>query len=90
MDADHMQDRPYTAAQLAERWGVSDTFVYDQIKAGRIVAMRLGGKLLRVSAAAVADYESAAAAAPVPAVAPSTRDISRQIRTKARLNRTRG
>lgn len=89
MEADHMQDRPYTAAQLGERWGVSDTFVYEQIKAGRLVAMRLGGKLLRISAAAVEEYEKAAVQQPVPAQ-PSPENGKRAVqrmRTAARLAR---
>ncbi len=49
----------YTVASLAERWGTSDTFVYDQIKAGRLRAFRLGGKLIRIRPDAVDEYEKA-------------------------------
>lgn len=54
-------ERPFTVARLAEHWQVSDTFVYDEIKAGRLEAFRLGGKLIRVSAKAVVEYEDRAA-----------------------------
>lgn len=49
--------RPFTVAKLAEHWEVSETFVYDQIKAGRLRAIRLGGKLLRIKPDAVEDFE---------------------------------
>jgi len=52
-----MNERPYTVATLAQRWGCSDTFIYDQIKAERLQAMRFGGKLLRIKPEAVEEYE---------------------------------
>lgn len=61
------QRRPigaYSVAMVAERWGTSDTFVYDQIKAGKLRAFKLGGKLIRVPFDAVDDYEEQAALAP--------------------------
>ena len=53
-------ERPLTVAQLAEHWQVSDTFIYDEIKAGRLEAFKLGGKLWRVSPQAVVAYEDRA------------------------------
>lgn len=49
--------RPYTVASLADHWGTSDTFIYDQIKAGRLQAFKLGGKLIRIKPEAVEEYE---------------------------------
>jgi len=49
--------RPYTVAGLAAHWGTSDTFVYDQIRAGKLKAMRFGGKLIRIKPEAVEEYE---------------------------------
>ncbi len=46
-----------TVANVAQHWGVSTTFVYDQIAAGKLEAFRLGGKLIRIKPEAVADYE---------------------------------
>lgn len=47
----------YTVAGLAALWGVSDQFIYDEIRRGRLKAMRFGGKLLRVRQDAVEEYE---------------------------------
>jgi len=52
-----MGNRLYTVAMLAERWGVSSTFVYSLVQSGALVAFRLGGKLWRVRVEAVEDYE---------------------------------
>lgn len=49
--------RPFTVARLADHWGTSETFVYDQIRAGRLKAMRFGGKLIRIKPEAVDEYE---------------------------------
>ena len=57
-----MDERPYTVARLAERWEVSDTFIYSEIKRGNLRAMRYGAKLIRIPAAAVYEYEGDAAA----------------------------
>lgn len=46
-----------TVAMLAERWGTSATFVYDLIRAGRLPAFRLGGKLLRIRPDDVEEFE---------------------------------
>ena len=47
----------YSVAGLAPLWGVSDQFIYDEIRRGRLKAMRFGGKLLRVRLDAVEEYE---------------------------------
>lgn len=43
--------------QIADRWGVNCKLVYDEIKFQRLVALRIGGKILRVSRAALLKYE---------------------------------
>ncbi|RVT93747.1 DNA-binding protein [Sphingomonas crocodyli] len=48
---------PFTVAKLAEHWDVSDTFIYTEIHAGRLKAMRFGGKLYRIKPEAVEEYE---------------------------------
>ena len=77
-------ERPYTVAMLAERWGVSDTFVYDQIACGSLRAFKLGTKLLRVKPEWVRDYEAAMACPAVEPVdqleRPSAASIGRIIR----------
>ena len=55
---------PYTVAALADYWGTSQTFVYDQIRAGRLKAMRFGGKLIRIKPEAVEEYECQASNGP--------------------------
>lgn len=83
-----------TVAMVAQHWGTSDTFVYDQIKAGRLAAFKLGGKLIRVRPSAVAEYEeraalAAAQLAPVPAPAmlpPSPAIIGRLLRSPRSVN----
>lgn len=60
----------YSVALLAERWGTSDQFVYDQIKAGRLAAFKLGNKLIRIRPEAVDEYEAAAAVQPEPVPIP--------------------
>jgi excisionase family DNA binding protein len=52
-----MTPRVHTVASLASEWGVSDTFVYNEIAAGRLRAFRLGGRLLRIRREAVEEYE---------------------------------
>lgn len=60
-----------TVAMVAAHWQCSDTFVYDQIKAGRLEAMRFGSKLLRIRREAVEAYEAAMLdTAPEPPVMP--------------------
>lgn len=53
----------YTVAGLAALWGVSDQFIYDEIRRGRLKAMRFGGKLLRIRREAVEEYEEQASLA---------------------------
>lgn len=77
----------YTVASLAARWGTSDTFVYGQIKAGRLRAFKLGNKLWRIRPDAVDEYERAAEAAPVAApiaqvdAGPSDAALARLVRS---------
>ena len=52
-----MADKPYTAATLAERWGVSSTFIYTLIQSGELPGFKLGNKLWRIKPEAVAEYE---------------------------------
>jgi len=52
-----MTDKPYTAATLAERWGVSSTFIYTLIQSGELTGFKLGNKLWRIKPEAVAEYE---------------------------------
>jgi excisionase family DNA binding protein len=50
-------ERPFTPAQLAERWGCSTRHVRNLVIEGRLRAFRLGGKLLRIPAQAVEEFE---------------------------------
>lgn len=72
----------FSVAMVAERWGTSDTFVYDQIKAGRLSAFKLGGKLIRVKPEAIEAYERAGSIEAVPEVEEGTNvhDLGRMIR----------
>ena len=58
-----MRSSILNVAMVAERWGVSDTFVYDEIKAGRLQAFKLGNKLIRIRAEWVEEYERQATGA---------------------------
>lgn len=79
-----------TVTMLAERWGTSDTFVYDEIKRGRLRAFRLGAKLIRIRLDAVEEYEAAGivqaeAPAPLPDQSPrSDAAVARLIRAQVR------
>jgi excisionase family DNA binding protein len=55
----------FRVAELAARFGVDDTTICRQIKAGRLEAIRIGkGRgTLRITAAALAKYEASIAAA---------------------------
>lgn len=90
--------KPFTVAALAAHWGTSDTFVYDQIKAGRLKAMRFGGKLIRIRPEAVEEYECQALltdseSSPAPATtdqatgAGASNGMTTTDRTAARLGR---
>lgn len=82
-----MQQRNYTVAMVADLWGTSDTFVYEQIKSGRLRAFKLGNKLWRVPPDALDEYEQAAAyEPPTPSDAPVVRD-PREVAAIARLIR---
>jgi excisionase family DNA binding protein len=50
--------RAYSAAALAERWGVSTSAIYTLIKSGELTAFKLGDKLYRISNEAVERYEA--------------------------------
>lgn len=50
-------ERPYTPETLADRWGCSANHVRNLIRRGTLPAFRLG-RLMRIPAAAVADYEA--------------------------------
>lgn len=52
--------RPYSIAQLADRWGCSDSVVRKLISQGELQCFRIG-ILIRVPAAEVARYEASAA-----------------------------
>ena len=47
----------FTAAMLAKRWSCSPRTVRNLIATGELPAFRLGGKLLRISQAAVERFE---------------------------------
>jgi excisionase family DNA binding protein len=51
----------YTVSSLAERWGVSDTFVYEEIEGGGLRYFNLGNKLIRIRPEWVDEYEVVAA-----------------------------
>lgn len=59
-----MDRRPYTVAMLSERWRCSEQFIRDEIKRGNLRAMRFGGKLIRIPADAVDEYENRHASQP--------------------------
>lgn len=50
-------DRPMRPHQVAERWGCSEQHVRNLIKRGELGHFRLGGRLLRIPASAVEEYE---------------------------------
>lgn len=59
-----MTAKPFTVASLAARWDCSPDFIYAQIRANRLRATRLGGKLLRIGAQEVERWESGGAGTP--------------------------
>ena len=69
--ADRSVERPFRVAQVAEMFDVDPTTIYRDIKAGRLVAYRIGkGRgTVRIPAAALAAYKSALAAAALVEVA---------------------
>jgi len=50
-------DRPLLPKQVAERWGCSEKHVRNLIRDGKLGHFRLGGRLLRIPASAVEEYE---------------------------------
>ena len=66
-DAD---EKPYTPALLAARWGCSTTLVYDLLNAGSLAGFRLG-TLWRIPVLSVEEYESRA---PTPSASQSASD----------------
>jgi excisionase family DNA binding protein len=88
-------DRPYTVAGLAVHWGCSDQFIYDLVKAGKLRALRLGPRLIRIEQEAVIDYEARSVEVVPEAPAPDGRssadearerrqDLAREMRRDAR------
>jgi excisionase family DNA binding protein len=49
--------RTFTVAALADHWQVTTTTIYNLIDRGELRAWRLGGKLWRINADAVGEYE---------------------------------
>lgn len=49
--------RAFTVAQLAERWGCSDTNIYNMVRSGDLRAFKAGKKLLRITTAEVERVE---------------------------------
>ena len=82
---------PFSPATLAERWGCSTTLVYDLLASGALRGWRVG-KLWRISASAVEEYENGSPppvdAADEPPPEPP-RDDSKAA-TSARLSRLGG
>ncbi|MBN9291258.1 MAG: helix-turn-helix domain-containing protein [Hyphomicrobium denitrificans] len=54
-----MTEKPFTVAQVADRWACSRDAVYSLIRERKLRAFRVGGKLLRVTAGEVERWESA-------------------------------
>jgi len=50
--------RPYTPETLAERWQCSAPHIYRLLNSGQLPGFKLGGKLWRVRAEDVEEYES--------------------------------
>lgn len=81
---------PLSPAAVAERWGCSSTLIYDLLASGALRGFRLG-KLWRIPAAAVEEYESGS---PPPVDAPDADDSKplshdSNAATAARLGRLR-
>lgn len=53
-----MTEKPFTVATLADRWQCSTHAIYWLIREKRLPAFRLGGKLLRIRAEDVTQWES--------------------------------
>ena len=91
--------KPYTPAMLAARWGCSTSLVYNLLNAGSLAGFRLG-TLWRIHALSVEDYESRppmpSANSPLPTLEDATtcpapsRDEARARANVARLARLTG
>jgi excisionase family DNA binding protein len=83
----------YTPRTLAARWLCSERHVRNLIRDGQLPFFRLGGKLLRIPAAAVEEFErrnSAASDDPAPTPEPGNlADLRHQLLTRSRLHRLR-
>ena len=53
-----MTEKPFTVAQVAERWACSPDAVYALIRSKKLQAFRVGGKLLRIQAKEIERWES--------------------------------
>lgn len=49
-----------TVQDVCALWGVKDSWVYDQVEAGRLRAVKLGSRLLRFRLADLAAYTESA------------------------------
>ena len=65
--------KPYTPALLAARWGCSTTLVYDLLNAGSLAGFRLG-TLWRIPALSVEEYECRAPTPPASQSAAAKRE----------------
>ncbi|RIV79789.1 DNA-binding protein [Pelagerythrobacter aerophilus] len=75
--------RPYSVAQLAERWGCSEGLVYKLIRSGDLQCFRPGA-LIRISAAEVERYECQASNENIPSSDSTKASQSSGGRTPAR------
>jgi len=79
--------RPYSIAQLADRWGCSDSMIRKLINQGQLTCFRIG-TLIRIPASEVVRFEEvttyaeAPAPEPTPAPAPAPRKIERARRRR--------
>lgn len=74
--------RPYSVAQLADRWGCSGNVVRKLINQGELACFRIG-TLIRIAAAEVARFE--ATPAEEPKAAPDKQDASQVIASPKRV-----
>jgi excisionase family DNA binding protein len=84
--------RVYTPAMLAERWACSESHVRNLIAAGNLPSFRLGGKLLRIRASDVEEYECRAGGSQgfeTNTASPGTREISADVIDLGQMTRKR-
>ena len=85
-----MTEKPYTAATLAERWGVSSTHVYNLLQSGELAGFKIGSKLWRIKPEAVEAYEQRHAEPELPLPDPDKPKVGKEVRdAAARLARLR-